>query len=389
MSTLAELFVPLTKDDVLASLLSVAADVGLPTTAWQSGEPGREILEVTAQKIADLTNVTTAQAAGGLLDFAVLLPDPKWLRLTAASMYGVTWIPATFGTCDVLLTNASGVGYTPAAGDLHFLNSVTGQTYTNTTGGVLASGGGTLTVTVVADVAGTAANANPGEISALVTPLLGVTMTNADPLLGRDDETSVALAQRCRDKLAAASPNGAADAYRYFATTSTRQDGSSVGVTRVLVVQANGALTVYCASASGGIPGSAGDPTTDLGAVNVQIQSQCVPTGIIVTVATAVAHTITVAAVVYLRHGSTLTEANARTAILTKLTEYFSNVPIGGYDIGAGGTLFLSALVGQVFQAHPDIIDVVMVSPLVDTPFVASDVAVCDSIAGDFLIVPT
>lgn len=390
MATLDELFTPLTQADVMAAMLDIATDVGLPVTAWESGGVAREILEIAAQKIADLSAVTTLMAAGGLLDFAVNLPDPKWLRLTAASMYGVEWIPATFGTTNVLMTNASGVTYTPAAGDLHFLNTVTGQTYTNTTGGTLAASGGTLTVTVQADVSGTIANANPGDISALVTPLLGVTMTNANALVGVDDETSEHLAQRCREKLAAASPNGPSAAYDYFASTATRiSDGSNVGVTRTFIVEANGSLTLYCASASGGITGTAGDPTTDLGAVNTAIQTNCVPTGITCTVATAVEHDIDIQATVYLKAGSTVSSAQARTTILDALTTYFSTIPIGGFNTGSGGFVFLDAVIGQIYQAVPDAIEVVITSPGANVSMADSDVAVLTSILTDFTIVHT
>lgn len=386
MATLEELFAPISKDEMLASILDIAAAVGMPTTSWQPGEADREVLEVTAQKMADLTNVTAAIAAGGLLDFAVLLTDPKWITLLAKSMFGVDRILATFGSGVVTLNNTSGVTYTPVAGDLHFVNSTTGATYTNTTGGTLPAMG-MLSVDIVADAAGTESNAASGQIDALVTPLLGVTVTNANPVAGTDNETPENLATRCRAKLAAASPNGPAAAYDYFARTAVRaSDGSNVGVTRTLVVQSNGSNTVYVATASGGVPGVFNDPTTDLGAVNLNIQSKCVPTGISASVASAVVNTITVSGTVYLKHGSSANATDVQSAIVAKLIEYFSTIPIGGFDVGAGGFVFLDALIGQVFQAHPDIIQFVPSAPPGDVALSQSDVAVTDSVGGDFTI---
>lgn len=383
--TLSDMFTPATQPDVLDSLLEIAESVGLPVEAdaWQPGGVYREILFVVAQKIADLTEVTSAIAAGGLLDFA----SGGWLTLLAQSGYGVTRIPSTFGETVESMTNNSAITYVIAAGDLHFLNATTGKTYTNTTGGTLTLGGGTLDVDIIADEAGTDSNAVPGDIDSMVTPLIDVVVTNATALSATDEERDADLKQRCRDKLASISPNGAAAAYDFFAKSATREsDGSNVGVTRVRTTQTNGSVTVYVASASGPVSGTAGDPTTDLGAINLVIQTNCVPTGITATVVSAAQNSILVEADVYLKHGSSLDTATTRQLVLEQLQDYFEVIPIGGYDIGSGGRVFVAALTGQIFQAHGDIIDVAITLPAADVVMADNEVAVLTSISTSFTI---
>lgn len=384
MLTLAEMFTPMAKDEFLTGMLTLADSLGFPTSAWQPGSVAREILEITAQQLANGSEITSAIAAGGLLDYAT----EGWLTLLAQSVYNLERIEATFGTGSVTMTNASGVGYVIVANDVHFLNSTTGATYTNTTGGAL-NAGSTLTVEVIADVAGSTANAVAAQINALVTPLLGVTVSNAAALTASDAESDDQLRARCRASLAAASPNGPSDAYNYFATSSVRENGSSVGITRSKVEQAQGDITVYVATDSGAVPGSAGDPTTDLGAVNANIQSNCVPTGLTATVATAIVVPVLVTGDAYLKTGSTISPAACQALILAQLQTYWKTIPIGGFDIGGGGKIFLDAIIGQIFQAHPDIIQATLSAPVVDVPLNTFDVATLTSVLASFTIHPT
>lgn len=381
MLTLAEMFTPMTKDEFLAGMLTLADSLGFPTSAWQPGSVAREILEITAQQLANGSEITSAVAAGGLLDYAT----EGWLTLLAQSVYNITRIEATFGTGSVTMTNASGVGYTITANDVHFLNSTTGATYTNTTGGTLGAGS-TLTVEIIADVAGSSANAVAAQINALVTPLLGVTVSNAAALTASDAESDDQLRARCRASLAAASPNGPSDAYNYFATSSVRENGSSVGITRSKVLETQGDVTVYVATDSGAVPGSAGDPTTDLGAVNANIQANCVPTGMTATVATAIVFPVSVTGDVYLKAGSTISPAACQALILAQLQAYWKTIPIGGFDIGSGGKIFLDAIIGQVFQAHADIIQATLSAPVVDVSLNTFDVATLTSVLASFTI---
>ncbi len=387
--SLSDLFTPLTRDEVLESLIEIAQAVGLPATSWQTGSVGRTILVVFAQKFSDMTEVISLVAKGGLLDYAT----GGWLRLLARSVYGVEFIAATFATGTVTLTNASLVSYTGgsaiAAGDIHFVNTTSGKTYTNTTGGDLAASGGTLDVTVIADEVGTDSNASAGEVDALVTVLPGVTCTNAAPVVGLDDETDPDLRQRCRDKLASLSPNGAAAAYSYFSKSAVNSSGIPIGVTRVKVIGDSpiSQVTVYVAKAGGGVTGTAGDPSTDLGAINLLLQTKCVPTGITMTLASAVVHNIAVTCTVYVSADSTLTATEMKNLVVAKITSYFATVPIGGFDIGSGGRVFLDAIIGQIFQASPFITQATIATPTVDVVMAENEVPVNITVAADVTVV--
>jgi hypothetical protein len=345
----------------------------------------RELIEVLSQKIADESKIAAAITAGGFLDSAT----GDFLTFLSKSVYGVDQILATFGTTSLTLTNSGGVSITLAAGDVKVSSAdpaSLGKTYESTTGGTVPVGG-TLSVTIVADEAGTGSNAGAGTITSFVTPLLGLTCSNPTALVASDAESEEALRVRCRESLAKASPNGPADAYNFFAKTATLTDGSGAGVTRTRVVQNNGSLIVYVASAAGAVAGTFSDPATPLGAAFKSIQDNCVPTGLSASVVSARPLTMSPAATVYLAKGSVLSVADARSLILARLLTYFASLPIGGSNVGVGGRVFLDAIIGEIFQAAPgQIVQVVMTDPLADEPLASSEVAVCASALTDFTI---
>lgn len=369
--TLQTLFEPKTRDQILEQILGVAQAVGLPIEAWQEGSVGRELMTVFAQKLADYSTVGALAAGGGLLGYAT----EDWLTLLAQELYLIERIPATSGTCSVTLTNSSAVAYVLAAGEVRVVNGTTGETYTSTDGGNLNALGGSLVLTVQADEPGTASNAAVGAINALVTPLLGVTVTNTSACVGTDDETDTALVARCRDSLGRASPNGPAEAYSYFAKTATRTaDGTLIGVTRVNVVQGELTVTVYVADSDGPLE------SADLSDVNTAIQENCVPTGYTATVANATGVTVPVTCTVYLSPSSSLSIADLTSAVNERLVDYFATAPIGGYVV-AGGFIFRSAIIGEVFQAAPaDIIKVDLAAPAADVPLNPNQVAVLGTV---------
>lgn len=370
---LDDLYTPKTREEVMAVQIEVAQALGLPTTAWESGSVGREYLEISAQTAANYSESSVEAASAGLLDYT----EDEWLTLSAYQIYQVTRIEATFGTTDVTLTNTSALSYPLAVGDLILYNTASGKTYTSTTGGTLGPGNVTptkLTITVRADEAGTDSNAAVGQISGFVTPLLGVTGTNAEALVASDEETNEALRERCRESMAKASPNGPAFAYEYYAKIATRTDESAVGVTRVNLDQGNGTVIVYVADASGPIDDD------DLEFVDDSIQLNVVPTGFTAEILNAEAVTVNVAATVYLASTSTLTIAELNELIEDQLTDYFASAPIGGYQAG-GGFIFQSAIVGQIFEAAPgQVIRVIPTAPTADVALTESQVGVLGTV---------
>lgn len=310
----------------LEALIVEAQAQGLPTTSWQAGEPERTILAIDAVALSTEDAIISQIAQGGFLDFAAsgtvtyvalngktvtapVTPDPSipsqnptgrpgWLDLLASSSYGVTRLAATYasGTLAIVNTTVSAQGPFPA-GTYHVANTLTKQTYANTstltidssqiagTGGVITAvtvglpttvttqsahslsigavvyidgvngvaglggifaqvtatptitsfqisvltigmwtSGGTVyectQTTMAADIIGIVSNAAPSAVTTTITQLTGVFVSNLVSWSASPWESNLAFAARCRLKLAAVSPNGAAQAYEYFALTA-------------------------------------------------------------------------------------------------------------------------------------------------------------------------
>lgn len=260
-----DLITPLTKEQVLADMLSVAGAVGLDTSFWQVDTPELVVFTIIAEAItvSGGGGLISTIASGGFLDLAAgVTPEggPGWLDRLASSVYQVTRVPATNANTTEVLTAVGAAGGTFVAGGLHFL---AGEfIYTNTAPFTLPSTG-TVSVAVQSDVAGSAPSAGAGAINALLTPIIGVTVTNPGPAIGADAESNTALVQRCRDRLAALSVDGPAGAYDYNARTingpnqvavvsgSLTQPAEPVTKTKVVVNASTGTVTTYVAGAIG------------------------------------------------------------------------------------------------------------------------------------------
>lgn len=144
----------------LATLLSDAAALGLPTTAWQSGDPILTNIQILAVELSKLDGGVSLQVQGGFLDYAAngtvtltdldgstatvpVSPDPSipgqnptgaptFLDLLAHSVYNVSRLPATAASNPLYVVNttASGLG-TFVPGTFHVENVLTQATYTN------------------------------------------------------------------------------------------------------------------------------------------------------------------------------------------------------------------------------------------------------------------
>lgn len=367
----------LTKDEVRKSLLNLMAAAGLPTTSWQEGSVVLTIVEVVAILIAGFTAVLVAVVRGGFRELA----EGIWLTYLSKYVYGVDRIGATFATTTLTLTNSGGGVYTFDSEEAIFKNSVTKALYRNVSVFTLNAGPATtLNINVRAVAEGTGSNANPGEITEIVTTMLGVTCTNATAALATDEESDVALRQRDLDALGALSPNGAAAAYAYFAKSTKRADGSTIEVNRVSVSpdSSTGEVTVIVASSSGGVTGTVGDTSTDLGLIDENIQTSCVPLGITCTVASAVTTAIAVTANVYISAAAAMTTGEVQDAVEARLAEYFANsVPIGGHVISpATGRVYRNALIGQIEDVSSFIIKADVTTPSGDTTLATNAVPV-------------
>jgi uncharacterized phage protein gp47/JayE len=200
-----------------ARLLTRLDDLGFPITDWEEGGVARSLVEIDAKENADFSTAQVAITRGGYLSLA----RGDWLTLYAYEAYQETRKAATYTEGEIELTCAAGSGpYTVLAGQL-WVSDALGHRYNNTTGGTLASGG-TLDVTVKAEIAGSAHNAAIGTVTTMVTPLVGVTCTNPDngggswpDTTGTDEELDARLSARCAAKWATLGFSANDDWYEY------------------------------------------------------------------------------------------------------------------------------------------------------------------------------
>jgi len=360
-----QLIEPLTTDDVEGTALDVLAAVGVNTTAWSKDNPLRVVIGVLAVPVAGLSQLV----AYGIKSLFRETAAGDWLTARSKYGYGVDRIEATFAAGAVTLTNAEGGSYDEAAGDVVLLNTTTGATYRNTEPVVLGPFE-EADFDFEAVEAGSASSATSGQIDDFVTPLLGVTCTNAAALIGTDQESDPDLRQRDEDKLGALSSiKGVDGSYKYFAKTTTREDGTPVAVNRVQVVRQNliGAVFVYVASASGEISGDTATEGTDLYLVNENVQDNAVTACVTCTVDNATPVAVTVGYTAYADASAGATAVEIKAAIDAALTTYFATYPIGGKTINATDYyLFLPTIRGVITRAHTAIIQVNVTNPIAD-----------------------
>lgn len=372
---LASLLIQETKAQIYDKALVLAESLGVPTTSWEPGDPTRSTYHLVSEILSELEGVVARFVASGFLDHA----EGEWLTLLAKQVYNVDRIPATYATTAATLTNGGGGIYPIAAGELTFRNTATGKTYRNTNPSVetLASGPGTtLTVDVVADEAGTASNAIATEIDALVTGLLGVTVSNAAAATATDEESDASLRDRCRNKLASLSPNGPRGAYEYVATTPDLAGTSEVTRVRTIPDSDTGDLVMYVAGSSGAIT------TEALALVEAAILRYATPLTITPTVNNATNITIDVTYQLWLYEAAGVTTDEAETAVAAALAALMLARPIGGDVIGSDtGRIYQSLIESTIRETYPgQAFHVVVSAPAADTDLTIGQVGVLGTV---------
>lgn len=142
--------------------------------------------------------------------------------------------------------------------------------------------GGTVNVCTtapfIADLAGPSGTSGINQITQTTSYLSGVTVSNPAAFYGQGYESNTALAARCRLKLQALSPNGAAGAYKYFALSASQLLAAqnppvilSSPINRVLVQGLNGVVTTTIANASGPVAGVSNLAVTGASGSPIQI----------------------------------------------------------------------------------------------------------------------
>lgn len=369
VTSLATLLVRTSKEALYNKALGIATALNLPVSSWQAGDPTRSLYHVEAEQFDTWEDIVVAYIASGFLDFATGI----WLKILAYQVFGVVVPEATYATTDVVLTNTGG-GYYPniEAGSLVFKNTTTGKTYRNTTGGTLQSGAGnTLTVTVVAEEAGSDSSASAEEIDDMVTRLRGVTCSNALAAVGVDEQDAAITRQQCRDRLGRLSPNGAKGAYVDVARDADLTGTSGITDARSYRSSDAGDVTTYLRGPSGAVS------ETDRALVETAILGNCTPLCVTPTVVSVsnVVVAITYELWVYKRCGLTADEIEE--AVEDALEQLFASRPIGGDIIAPAttGKLYRSVIESTIRAAVPDVFRVSVSLPVGDTSLANSEVA--------------
>ena len=371
MLSIEQLFKSMTPAEVKASLYQLAESFGLATTAWQKLSPLRAIFAVLAQLFSNVTVLQALFNQSGFLDWAV----GDLLKNVAVYVYGVSPREATFAAGEVTIDNGAGGLYTYGVGDLVVTSSALKKAYRNTAPITINPNELGVVVPIEALELGSASTAASGQIDGFATASPSLTITNAGAVVGEDEETPAALRQRCRNKLGALSPDGPPKAYAYVATT--REINGGVPCDRVLVrpAEGNGTIRVVVAGPDGGITGTTGDASSNLGKLFLALNRLAVPSGYTLLLSSASVVTVTPSATIYVATSAGLTDAQAIAAVAQALATYLPTLPIGGVDVGAGGAVLFRALEAVMAHAASGILEVKLTTE-VDIAIGATDVAI-------------
>lgn len=378
--SLETLLVQETKEQIYQKALDIATAIGLNVSSWQAGDPTRSLYHLESETLATLEEIVVGFIQSGFLDYA----EDDWLEVIADQFFGVTVPEATFATTDVVLTNGGGGLYTIDAGDLTFKSTLTGKTYRNTTGGTLASGPGTeLTVTVVAEEAGSESSAGAGEIDELVTALLGVTCSNALAAVGIDRQDDATTRQQCRDSRGALSPNGPGAAYAYVARNSDLTGTNGITRVRVFSDSDTGDVTVYLSGPSGAVS------ETDRALVEDAILTWATPLCITPSVLSASAVTVPITYQLWLYSSVNKTAATIEAEVQEALEEMFSSRPIGGDIVppAVTGALYVSMIESTIRSLYPEAFRVSVTVPADDTALSNGEVAALGTVTPTITLV--
>lgn len=368
-ASLATLLVQHTKAEIYSYALRVATTIGLPVSSWQAGDPTRSLFHVESELLATLEAVVVGYVQSGFLDYAT----DVWLKVLAEQVYGVIVPEPTYATTDVELTNNGGglfAGIEP--GDLTFKSTISGKTYTNTTGGTLASGPGTtLTVTVVADESGSESSAGVGEIDDMITTLDGVVCTNAESAIGVDEQDEATTRQQCRDKLSSLSPNGPKGIYSYVALNAALTRTNGITGAREYGDSTSGQVTVYLRGPAGAVA------EADRALVELAILKYATPLCITPTVLSVANVVVPVTYSLWVYKSANKTAAEIAADVQTALEQMFAAQDIGGDIIAPAvtGYLYRSLVESTILRTSPEAFRVSVTLPAGDTAIANGQVA--------------
>lgn len=332
-------------------------------------------------------------------------PGPGFLSHYGQNTFGTARGDSTFAVGFVQFVNGGAVARDFAPGGLVFTwtensppspaptytNAADDSIYTNPDGTVTVPASSTLTIPVVADVAGSGSNCDPNSIS-LTTVLAGCSATNdTGPIVGNDREAAETYRERCRlapNRVSLAGPGGF---YKYFAvrnadgTLLQNDSGAEVNITRVKVVSdtVTGDVKVYYATDGGSAIAA------DVTAANDSIIQAGVPDA--VTFVGAAANEVTIEPSGTFKYLSSVyvDPEDAKQAIVDALIAAAKSWEIGGFDqdVGGAGRIYTEDL--EAIAASPPGIyklDLSVFDDAIQTALGADDVAVISTTTADWTV---
>lgn len=217
---LADLLRPRSRPEVVARMLTALGrpDLsGLPVNDWHSGGVTRTLVEISAEAVADTERQVSALGAGGYMQTA----NGDWLDELLLSTYDLRRQDASFARGRLTFTCAAGSGpYTLPPG--LWVEALPAARFVTDESGVL-SPGQSVTLSARAERPGSLYNLPTGTLTRLLTPLPGVSVTNAPGWLveaGADREGDDAYRLRARLQWPALGGGMTRAAYEYAALTA-------------------------------------------------------------------------------------------------------------------------------------------------------------------------
>ncbi len=367
MITLAELLETPTEDEIDELIVDYLDGLGFASLSWQDGSWQKHIVKLGARIGAGVASAVSKVAASG---FIRLAPTENWVELVAEEVYGVDREPATNTEGVMLLTSSAGAPSHSIDENIQIADAPTApaNTYRVAPGtSETLSPGGSLEVSVVAEVAGTGANIASGSTLYLWTPLVGVTVTNPTPsgepswitTPGTDQETAARLRERARGQWDVLSYSVGEGAYRLWAFEAE----PSVTDVRVKADNPQGPGTVEVIVRS--VTGPVASPEIEAIRAYIYGETDGVgrrPQNDIVTVRSAVLAGRSFEVTVTL--DSAYQSVTDDAAITQVFTDYCANAPIGGYIVPpiALGRLIGSEIVAAI-HALPGVVEVDLIEP--------------------------
>lgn len=365
MLTLEQLTTPVTEDEALATLLSIATELGFQATSWQTGSAQVRFFRLLARTWSKVSSTVSLIAAGGFTSLAATTEGASgFLRLLARYFYDIEPLEAQPTIGKILLTSSPGAPvHTWSAGDMIIANEEQGIdgaiTFTCTEGGTLGPDS-SITIEFKADVAGTSGNLAPNTPLFFWTPYVGVTATNPALLPasntwittpGEDEESDQRLFLRCMGRWSRLSYSNIDGAYVGWALEALP------ALTRVTIDSSpgDGTVRIIGATALGGLSPTQITTIEDyINGVNDGVGRR--PINDIVSAVSA--DTVTTPALTvtaYVITGIIGVEA-AELVIAQKLLAFIGQQPIGGVRLqGSQGRILFDDLLETAKTAAPGI----------------------------------